>query len=88
MNVFLANVDVSRLSHDEGGPIDGYSACITIKCSQCDLPFSFLGDYPAGVHYLNPMVNIDATELRAPIGPGPQPLQGKVTYTLAPRRKS
>lgn len=85
---FEAKVVVSRLSHDPGAPIDGYSAHITIKCHDCELPFSFLGDYPSGMHYAKPMVSSDSTELRAPIGPGAQPLASMSVYTVPGKVKS
>lgn len=65
---FRANVDVARLSDTEGGPITGYSASIGIVCTDCGLPFRFLG-LQAGSHYAEPRVSVDATELRAPLEP-------------------
>lgn len=38
-----ASVRVGRLSHDDGGPITGYVADVTVKCAGCGLPFRFLG---------------------------------------------
>lgn len=61
---------VNRLSKEEGGPITSYSVEVQVRCSECGLPFHFIG-LPGGSTPANPTVNIDATELRAPIAPGP-----------------
>lgn len=65
---FRAEVNVGRLSHDEGGPITGYTAGVTIACADCGVLMRFIG-LPAGNHYAEPRVSIDGTELRAPIEP-------------------
>lgn len=36
---FSASVEVNRLSKDEGGPIDAYSADIRVWCTDCNEPF-------------------------------------------------
>lgn len=59
---------VGRLSETEGGPITAYTVDVTITCSDCGLPFRFLG-LPAGYHYAEPRVSADGTKLRAPIEP-------------------
>lgn len=77
--IFKADVDVARLSKEEGGQITGYSADIRISCQQCGLPFRFIG-VPASVKETEegleftparnePRVSVDACELRAPIEP-------------------
>lgn len=65
---FLAQVDVTRLTKEEGGPVTGYSADIHIKCEQCGEKFVFLG-LPGGMAPNYPTVSFDGTELRAPIKP-------------------
>lgn len=63
---FEAVVAVARIGD---GPIpDAYSAGVTIKCTDCDEPFRFIG-VPAGLSSNRPMVSPDETELRAPIRP-------------------
>lgn len=82
---FMAKVDVTRLSHDEGGPINGYTLQATIKCTQCNLPFRFIG-LAAGSHFAEPRVNTDATELRAPIEPADHPVfSPRASYTIPPK---
>ena len=65
---FRADVRVGRLTDKEGGPVTGYSADVKIHCTECGLPFRFLG-LAAGYHYAEPRVSIDATALRAPLEP-------------------
>ena len=65
---FVSGVAISRLTETDGGPVTGYSADIRIKCATCGARFRFLGT-PAGYHPAHPMVNVDGTELRAPIAP-------------------
>lgn len=65
---FKAVVGVTRLVDREDGPVKGFTADIHVACADCNLPFRFLG-LPAGNHPLQPMVSVDATELRAPIEP-------------------
>ena len=65
---FSAQVNVGRLSENEGGHITGYAADIRIKCAECGLPFRFMG-LECGNSRYEPKVSVDATELRAPIEP-------------------
>ena len=65
---FLINGRVGRLSKDEGGPITGYTVDVTVKCTDCDLPFRFIGGKP-GSSPFEPRVSADALELRAPLEP-------------------
>jgi len=65
---FRANVKVGRLCHEEGAPITGYTADVTVSCAGCGLPFRFIG-LAAGNHHSEPRVSVDGTELRAPIEP-------------------
>lgn len=65
---FAANVRVGRLTKDDGGPVTGYCADVTVKCVDCGLPFRFIG-LNAGNHFAEPRVSVDGTELRAPLEP-------------------
>lgn len=40
---FKADVNVGRLSHEDGGPITGYTADVKINCADCGLAFRFIG---------------------------------------------
>lgn len=85
---FLIEGNIGRLSHDKGGPITSYTADIKIKCTQCGLPFRFIG-LAAGNHHSEPRVNIDATELRAPIEPAEhQKFAPAASYTMPPRARN
>jgi len=66
---FTTSVRIDRLSDEEGGPITGYNADIKIDCSDCGIPFSFIG-LARGYSPLEPMVGVGDTELRVPITPG------------------
>lgn len=82
---FECQANIGRLSHEEGGPIIGYTAGITVKCAECGLPFRFLG-LAAGNHYFEPRVSIDGTELRAPIEPARhEKFAPSASYTMPPR---
>lgn len=65
---FNAVVAVNRLCSVEGGPVDAYSADITVSCAQCGEPFRWIGA-PAGLMPTKPMVSVDETELHAPLRP-------------------
>jgi hypothetical protein len=69
---FVARVDVNRLSDTEDGPIVGYSADVTIRCTACDEPFVFIG-VPFGVSPTHPTVAIGGKELRCPVRPASAP---------------
>ena len=84
---FEAAVKVARLSDGDGGPVTGFSAEVSILCVKCRIPFRFLG-LAAGNHYAEPRVNVDGTELRAPIEPAThQVFQPRASYTTPPRGK-
>lgn len=84
---FSCSAKVGRLSHDEGGPVTGYVADITVNCAQCGLPFRFIG-MAAGNHHSEPRVSVDGTELRAPIEPAVHDKFASVlSYTPAPRAR-
>ena len=65
---FTGEIRVYRLSHEEGGPIEGYSANTAVRCADCGLPFRFIG-LPAGNDPAAPRVSVDGKELRAPMEP-------------------
>lgn len=78
---FKANVKVARLSKEDGGPIRNYFADIAINCQDCGLPFHFIG-LQAGLDFDRPTVNINGTELRAPIVQGAGPMQNNATFRM------
>jgi hypothetical protein len=66
---FEAKVSVGRLAADDAGTkIVGFSADITVKCRDCELPFEFIG-LPMGYSPLQPMCSVDGTEARMPLKP-------------------
>lgn len=65
---FDAYVAVNRLCSTEGGPIDAYTADITVHCSDCGEPFRWIG-VPAGLMPTQPMCSVNETELHAPLRP-------------------
>ena len=71
---FETGAKVARL-HEEDKPeiITGYRLDLIVRCSECGLPFEFVG-LPGGYHINSPTVNIDATELRCPIKPSSDPV--------------
>lgn len=77
---FHAEVDVNRLSD-----VGAFAADIRIRCVTCDEPFVFIGSMASGLSGSEPMVNIDGTELHAPIQPrswGRTGLIGRMSYTV------
>ena len=82
---FACQANIGRLSDEEGGPITGYVADITVKCADCGLGFRFVG-IPAGNHHSEPRVSIDGLKLRAPIEPAThQKFQLRADYTMRPK---
>jgi hypothetical protein len=78
-------VSVGRLSKEDGGPITGYTAEVTVNCAECGLPFRFTG-IAAGNHYFEPRVSIDGIELRAPIEPAEHTkFVAAASYVMPPR---
>jgi hypothetical protein len=61
---FHANVMVNRIED-----IGRFTADITIRCIDCNLPFEFVGVDECGLSYEHPTVNPSAQELRVPIKP-------------------
>lgn len=65
---FQANVEVSRITEEEGGPVVAYYADVRVWCVDCDEPFRFTG-VDVGMMPSRPMASVDHQELRAPIRP-------------------
>ncbi len=65
---FVSQANVFRLSEIEGGPITGFTLDVTVKCTDCGLPFRFKG-LPFGSHPHEPRLSADSEVLRAPIEP-------------------
>lgn len=62
-DLFSAEVDVNRLED-----VGRFCADVRIKCSQCNLPFRFLG-LPAGVDLNGAAVSVNGEEARLAIAP-------------------
>jgi hypothetical protein len=70
---FRADVSVHRLEDTKQ-----FQANVKIECSQCHLPFQFLG-LPLGMDLQGAAMSVDGQEARlgiAPVGSVPQPLDG------------
>jgi len=65
---FAANVDVTRMTAGEGGPVTGYMAELRIRCEACGQPFQFAG-LLRGVNLAEPRCSFDGTEARLPLTP-------------------
>lgn len=59
---FDFNVDVQRFTDDTI-----IMAEITGHCTACGKPVTFRGRLPMGVHWDQPTISVDATELRLPV---------------------
>lgn len=72
---FECRASVTRLTaEDDTEKITGYTTDIKVSCAECGLPFEWIG-VPGGYSPAQPMVNFDATELRAPIKPSTDPVE-------------
>lgn len=65
---FEAIVNVVRLTDGDDGPLKGFTTEIRVSCSDCRMPFEFVG-IAGGFHPAEPRVSADGIELRAPIKP-------------------
>lgn len=82
---FDAHCTVKRLSDVEDGPITSYGVDVRITCAECQTPFKFLG-VGVGLSPIEPLTDVDGTELRAPIVPlGEEELVGRVGYRMSMR---
>lgn len=59
---FVISANVGRHTIGEGGPVFSYTCDITLKCTECDLPFHF---------GTQPKRSDDGQELKLRVGPGP-----------------
>lgn len=76
---FDGKVSINRIED-----IKGFMADITIQCAQCKIPFRFRG-MKQGLSYDEPMMSIDGTEARLPIGPAnqiPNPITGVTGFQI------
>jgi hypothetical protein len=65
---FISYANVFRLTDIDNGPVTGYSVEVKVQCSDCGMPFGFVG-VDQGISTYKPMVSFDRKELRAPIVP-------------------
>lgn len=65
---FEGRFEITRVTEGEGGPVKDYMADIHIKCTQCQLPFKFIG-MKSGMDYRAPTVSFDGLEARLPLRP-------------------
>lgn len=65
---FAAEVDVNRITAEEGGNPYRWMAEIRVKCADCGIPMRFIG-LPPGMDFNSPCVAINAEEARMPIAP-------------------
>jgi hypothetical protein len=72
---FVGEIDVNRLED-----VGGFSADIRIHCSACEEPFVFVGSLLSGLSPSEPRVNIDGSELHAPIQPRSWGRTGLIGY--------
>ena len=84
---FRCEASIGRLSQVEGGPITGYCADVRISCTECGVPFRWIG-LAAGNHPSQPRVSIDGTELRAPLEPAlHEKFAPAASYVMPPSRE-
>ena len=67
---FLAEVSVNRITNDDG-QVEHYNADVKVTCSQCGVPFRFIG-LPAGLNLNGAATSADALEARLAIAPKSQ----------------
>ncbi len=65
---FQCYCDVNRLSPKEGEPPNRFMVDFRVECSDCKLPFRFIG-LPAGLDLNGAAVSADAQEARLAIAP-------------------
>lgn len=65
---FQCYCDVNRLSPKEGEPPNRFMVDVRVECSDCKLPFRFIG-LPAGLDLNGAATSIDACEGRFAIAP-------------------
>lgn len=65
---FNANVQVTRLTDVDDGPVKTFAADIKVNCADCNMPFQWMG-VGRGLSVIQPMMSADGFELRAPLMP-------------------
>lgn len=65
---FMANVEVARLEPSKIGGTMRFSADVTIHCTECGVPFRFIG-LPAGVDLNGAATSVNGEEARLAIAP-------------------
>ncbi len=65
---FRGEVDVHRLCPTEDTPATRFTTDLRVKCSDCGMPFRFLGSR-FGVDPKEPTLSVDSLELRIPMYP-------------------
>ncbi len=78
---FFAHCKVGRISETDGRPITSYTLDVTVKCTQCNMNFEFVG-VPGGLDPNHPTTSFDFTELRAPIRPFTGKGQDSLRYVV------
>jgi hypothetical protein len=75
-----------RLVKSDNGPVEKYVLEISVKCTDCNLPFRFVGDkhLKVGMSVDAPRTTPDFCTLRAPIEPTDKPLQKETIKKLKP----
>lgn len=85
---FQVGAAIAKLTHEDGGPVIGYSADIRIVCAECGLPFRFVG-MAAGSHHSEPRVSVDGLQMRAPLEPAThERFVAAASYTMPSRAKN
>lgn len=69
---FNANVEVSRITETDGGPVTNIYADVRVWCRACGEPLCFIG-VPPGLSPREPRIEIGAEELRCPMRPRSSP---------------
>lgn len=67
---FESRVNVHRIQDGPDEPVKGFYADVTVKCSECEIPFHFIG-LRYGCTPDAPRTDPHAIEARMPIAPGP-----------------
>jgi hypothetical protein len=79
---FSADVKVARITDGDSGSVTNYVTELSVKCSECGMPFHFVG-VDAGFGYLKPTCDFLGTTLYAPIASGESlPASGRLTYDM------
>lgn len=74
---FRTDCGVHRLSDTDNGPVTGYMLDVRITCTQCGLPFKFVG-LPVGLELQGAAMSFDRTEAHLAISPDGSPSISKL----------